>query len=75
MLRKYGEADGCLFQLLAGNELWATVNVKDAADAVVVGVGLWHARARVREECVRVGEGGSASKKVECACRSAWRGK
>ena len=44
VLRKYGEAEGCLFQLLAGNELWVTVNVKDAADAVVVGVVVEHRR-------------------------------
>lgn len=38
VLRKYGEADGCLFQLLASNELWATVSVKQADDAVLIGV-------------------------------------
>ena len=38
VLRKYGEAEGRLFQLLASNELWATVNVKQADEAVVIGV-------------------------------------
>lgn len=38
VLRKYGEADGCLFQLLASNGLWATISVKNADDARVVGV-------------------------------------
>lgn len=38
VLRKYGEAEGCLFQLLASNELWATVNVKHADEAVMIGV-------------------------------------
>ena len=45
VLRKYGEAEGCLFQLLAGNELWATVNVKSVDDAAVVcGVVVEHRR-------------------------------
>ncbi len=38
VLRKYGEADGCLFQLLAANELWATVSVKHVDEAEVIGV-------------------------------------
>lgn len=38
VLRKYGEAEGCLFQLLASNELWATVNVKQNDEAVFCGV-------------------------------------
>ena len=42
ILRKYGEADGCLFQLLANNELWATVNVKNEDEAVVCGVVVEH---------------------------------
>ena len=42
VLRKYGEADECLFQLLASNELWATVSVKNADDAMVVGVVVEH---------------------------------
>lgn len=44
VLRKYGEADGCVFQLLASNELWATVNVKQADEAVVIGVVVEHRR-------------------------------
>lgn len=43
-LRKYGEADGCLYQLLASNELWATVSVKPGEDVVVVGVVVEHRR-------------------------------
>ncbi|MFO9228343.1 LexA family transcriptional regulator [Legionella pneumophila serogroup 1] len=38
VLRRYGEADGCLFQLLPNNELWATVNIKQANEAQLVGV-------------------------------------
>ena len=44
VLRKYGEAEGCLFQLLASNELWATVNVKGGDEAVVCGVVVEHRR-------------------------------
>ena len=44
VLRKYSEAEACLFQLLAKNELWATVNVKSAADVVVCGVVVEHRR-------------------------------
>ena len=42
VLRKYGEASGSVFQLLANNELWATVNVKQADEAVVIGVVIEH---------------------------------
>ena len=42
VLRKYGEASGSVFQLLANNELWATVNVKQADEAVVIGVVVEH---------------------------------
>ncbi len=38
VLRKYREADDCLFQLIANNEFWATVNVKTADEAVIIGV-------------------------------------
>ena len=38
VLRKYGEADGCEFQLLASNELWATVSVNNAEDVDICGV-------------------------------------
>lgn len=38
VLRRYGEADGCLFQLLASSDLWATVSVKDAHEAQIIGV-------------------------------------
>ena len=44
VLRKYGEASGSVFQLLASNELWATVNVMQADEAVVVGVVVEHRR-------------------------------
>lgn len=42
VLRKYGEAEGCLFQLLASNELWATVNVKSDDEGLVCGVVVEH---------------------------------
>ncbi|OGV28480.1 MAG: XRE family transcriptional regulator [Legionellales bacterium RIFCSPHIGHO2_12_FULL_35_11] len=44
VLRKYGEAEGCLFQLLADNELWATIHVKNKEDAEIVGVVVEHRR-------------------------------
>lgn len=44
ILRKYGEADGGVFQLLATNELWATVSVKKAEEALIIGVVVEHRR-------------------------------
>ncbi|MBA2656851.1 MAG: helix-turn-helix domain-containing protein [Tatlockia sp.] len=38
ILRKYGEADGCLFQLLATNNLWATVTIKQQGELQLIGV-------------------------------------
>ncbi|ABQ55789.1 TPA: helix-turn-helix domain-containing protein [Legionella pneumophila] len=38
VLRQYGEADGCLFQLLASSELWATISIKQSNDAHLIGV-------------------------------------
>ncbi|WP_131775035.1 LexA family transcriptional regulator [Legionella anisa] len=38
VLRQYGEADGCHFQLLASSDLWATVSIKDAHEAQIIGV-------------------------------------
>ncbi|HBD7430788.1 TPA: LexA family transcriptional regulator [Legionella pneumophila] len=38
VLRRYGEADGCLFQLLPNSELWATVSIKQPNEAQLVGV-------------------------------------
>lgn len=38
VLRRYGEADGCLFQLLPNSELWATVSIKQANEAQLMGV-------------------------------------
>ncbi|MBA2711548.1 MAG: LexA family transcriptional regulator [Tatlockia sp.] len=38
VFRKYGEAEGCLFQLLANSELWATVSVKQQDEAEIIGV-------------------------------------
>lgn len=38
VLRKYGEADGCLFQLLASNELWATMRIEQQGDVELCGV-------------------------------------
>ena len=44
VLRKYGEADGCAFQLLASNPLWATLQVNDGDGIVLVGVVVEHRR-------------------------------
>lgn len=44
VLRKYGETEGCLFQLLANNELWATLNVKGEDEVVLCGVVVEHRR-------------------------------
>jgi len=44
VLRKYGEANGSLFQLLASNELWATVSVKQMDEVKVIGVIIEHRR-------------------------------
>ena len=44
VLRKYGEAEGCIFQLLADNELWATIPVKNKEDAEILGVVVEHRR-------------------------------
>ncbi len=38
ILRKYREAEGCLFQLIPNNTLWTTVQVNNPTDAVLVGV-------------------------------------
>ena len=38
VLRKFGEADGCLFQLLASNELWATITSKQDNEIQLLGV-------------------------------------
>ncbi|EHL32611.1 LexA family transcriptional regulator [Legionella drancourtii] len=38
VLRRYGEADGYHFQLLASSDLWATVSIKDAQEAQIIGV-------------------------------------
>ncbi|WP_457589173.1 S24 family peptidase, partial [Legionella pneumophila] len=38
VLRRYGEADGYLFQLLPNSELWATVSIKQANEAQLIGV-------------------------------------
>lgn len=38
VLRKYREADDCLFQLVANNEFWATLNVKKTDEVVIIGV-------------------------------------
>ncbi|HAT1727756.1 TPA: LexA family transcriptional regulator [Legionella pneumophila] len=38
VLRQYGEADGCHFQLLASSDLWATVSIKEAHEAQIIGV-------------------------------------
>ena len=38
ILRRYGEAPDCLFQLLASNALWATINIKNKEDVILYGV-------------------------------------
>lgn len=38
VLRKYGETESCLFQLLASNPLWATLNVKTIDEVSILGV-------------------------------------
>jgi SOS-response transcriptional repressor LexA len=38
VLRKYGEADGCLFQLLTSNDLWATIVIQQQSDVEICGV-------------------------------------
>jgi len=38
VLRKYGETESCLFQLLASNSLWATTYVKNRNEALIIGV-------------------------------------
>lgn len=44
VLRKYGETNECLFQLLASNELWATVSVKQKDEVELIGVVIEHRR-------------------------------
>lgn len=38
VLRQYRESDGCLFQLLASSELWATISIKQSSEAHLIGV-------------------------------------
>ncbi|AWN72413.1 LexA family transcriptional regulator [Legionella anisa] len=38
VLRRYGEADGCLFQLLPNSELWATISIKQPDECELIGV-------------------------------------
>ena len=38
ILRRYGESERSLFQLLASNELWSTVNVMQEGEATILGV-------------------------------------
>ena len=38
ILRKYGETNDCLFQLLPSNDLWGTINVKTLDDVLICGV-------------------------------------
>lgn len=38
VLRKYGETESCLFQLLASNPLWATINVQNIKDVSILGI-------------------------------------
>ncbi|VEG91773.1 helix-turn-helix domain-containing protein [Legionella spiritensis] len=45
-LRKYSESSSkdCLYQLIAHNELWATIEVTNNKDAVIVGTVIEHRR-------------------------------
>lgn len=38
VIRKYSEADNCLFQLLVHNELWANINVQQQKEVELLGV-------------------------------------
>ena len=38
ILRRYGEATDCLFQLLASNDLWAIITIKNEEDVILCGV-------------------------------------
>jgi SOS-response transcriptional repressor LexA len=38
VLRRYREAEEHLFQLLASNELWTTINIKNSRDVIIIGV-------------------------------------
>lgn len=38
ILRKYGEADNCLYQLLAHNDLWATITIREEKEVEVLGI-------------------------------------
>lgn len=38
ILRKYGEIDGYLFQLLANSESWATISIKQPEECELIGV-------------------------------------
>ena len=39
VLRRYSEAEGCLFQLLASNGLWGMTQVKNNNEVIMIGVG------------------------------------
>jgi transcriptional regulator with XRE-family HTH domain len=38
ILRKYSEAEGCLFQLIPSNDLWAIITAKEEGEARCLGV-------------------------------------
>ena len=38
ILRRYGESERSVFQLLASNELWSTVYVMQESEATILGV-------------------------------------
>lgn len=44
VLRKYGEANNCLFQLLATNILWAPVAIQQLEEITLLGVVIEHRR-------------------------------
>lgn len=44
LLRQYREINNALFQLLASNPLWATIDIKNKAEATILGVVIEHRR-------------------------------
>jgi SOS-response transcriptional repressor LexA len=44
IFRKYAEMGDSLYQLLASNNLWAAINIKNEADAKIIGVAVEHRR-------------------------------
>jgi SOS-response transcriptional repressor LexA len=38
LLRKFGEVEGCLFQLIPSNDLWASNNIKQKEEVEILGI-------------------------------------